>query len=146
MVLVNHTVVPTVGVAQSDTDGKGNGNKTRTLNESIGIMLRSYTNAINKQERRTGKLIREKTKAECVNNFKGITASLNNTANGTQINMVHPDEGYPQACFNYIHQNPVKAKLVNNPQDWEFSSYLDYLGSRAGKLVDKKVAAQYVRW
>lgn len=33
--------------------------KSRSLNQSIGIMLRSYTNAINKQEKRSGSLFRE---------------------------------------------------------------------------------------
>ena len=39
------------------------GIKKRTLNQSIGIMLRSYTNAIHKQEGRTGALFQEETKA-----------------------------------------------------------------------------------
>jgi len=28
---------------------------------------------------------------------------------------------------NYIHNNPVKAGLVENPEDWEFSSARNYL-------------------
>ena len=34
-----------------------------TFNDSIGIMLRSYTRAINKQEGRSGALFRRKTKS-----------------------------------------------------------------------------------
>jgi putative transposase len=120
--------------------------KTRTLNDSIGIMLRSYTIAINKQETRTGKLFREKTKAECINCPYGITPSFFNTQSGTQVNIVDSEKQYPQVCFNYIHQNPVKAGLVANPVDWEYSSFQDYFGGRMGKLVNKGVAAEYVSW
>ena len=31
----------------------------------------------------------------------------------------------------YIHLNPVTAYLVNKPEDWEFSSYNEYLGKSA---------------
>jgi putative transposase len=34
----------------------------------------------------------------------------------------------------YIHLNPVKAKLVQQPEEWEFSSYLEYAGLRSGTL------------
>ena len=37
-----------------------------TFNDSIGIMLRSYTRAINKQEGRSGALFRRKTKSACL--------------------------------------------------------------------------------
>ena len=63
---------------------------------------------------------------------------------GTKINIQNPEKQYPQACFNYIHQNPVKAKLVKNAVDWEFSSALDYAGLRNGKLIDMEVAAKYL--
>lgn len=39
--------------------------------------------------------------------------------------------------FNYIHYNPVKHGYVNNPEDWEFSSYRYYsLGASASWLSD----------
>jgi putative transposase len=43
---------------------------------------------------------------------------------------------YPQTCFDYIHYNPVKAHLVVRPEDWEFSSFLDYKGEREGSFVN----------
>ena len=149
MVLVNET---TVGVAQSDTDGikafsaqsNANGIKNRTINQSIGIMLRSYTSAINKQRNRSGKLIREKTKAECVNCPKGIAPSFIIKEGITLVNTKPAEKQYPQVCFNYIHENPVKAKLVQKISDWEFSSAKDYAGLRSGKLVSKEIASNYV--
>lgn len=138
MVLVNDI---TIGVASSDTDIR-----MRTINESIGIMLRSYTNAINKKGNRSGKLFREKTKAECVNCPKGITPSFYNTESATQIHISNPQKLYPQACFNYIHNNPVKAGLVEDPCDWEYSSFKDYHGFRNGKLINRIIAAKYIEW
>ena len=116
--------------------------KKRTINDSIGIMLRSYTNAINKQQNRSGKLFREATKSECFNCPKGITPSFI-TKNGiTEIKTGNPEKEYPQMCFNYIHRNPVKAGLVTKATDWEFSSARDYGGLRDGILVNKKLAKE----
>jgi putative transposase len=56
------------------------------------------------------------------------------------------EKQYPQICFNYIHQNPVNAKLVKNATDWEFSSALDYRGLRNGKIVNKNIAKEYVNF
>ena len=45
---------------------------------------------------------------------------------------------YPQTCMDYIHFNPVKSKLVKNPEDWEFSSYPDLKEVRNGTLINKE--------
>ena len=39
----------------------------------------------------------------------------------------------------YIHLNPVAAGLVKSPEDWNFSSYKDYLGLREGKLPNPDI-------
>lgn len=31
------------------------------------------------------------------------------------------------ACINYVHNNPVKAKMVDKPEQYRFSSYNNYL-------------------
>jgi len=141
MILVNRLAIDmrTEGFAQSEALGF-----QRTLNQSIGIMLRSYTNAINKQQNRTGSLFRRETKAECLNCPNGITPSFYNTEYRTQIQVNCPERQYPQVCFNYIHQNPVKAGLVKTETDWEFSSAQDYAGMRNGILVNKTVASEYI--
>ena len=36
----------------------------------------------------------------------------------------------------YIHRNPVKARLVAEPEDWVFSNYRDWIGLRDGTLKD----------
>ena len=118
--------------------------KGRMLTDSIAIMLRSYTRAINIQEKRSGSLFRSHTKAECITKADGITPSFFKTSFGSRINVSIPEKEYPQVCFNYIHMNPVKAGLVKKPEDWEFSSCMDYMSKRAGKLVNKKRAAEFV--
>ena len=143
MVLVRKVELATksTGVVLNNADAK-----KRTFNQSIGIMLRSYSQAVNKQQNFSGKLIREKTKAECVNCFKGLTPSFIIKDGITQNNFVIPENQYPQVLFNYIHQNPVKAGLVKNETEWEFSSAADYSGYRNGTLVNKKVAAEHVNF
>jgi hypothetical protein len=41
---------------------------------------------------------------------------------------------YLLTLSRYIHANPSSARLVQKPELWEFSSYLDYLGRRRGTL------------
>lgn len=117
--------------------------KVRNLNDSIGVILRTYTRAINKQENRSGSLFKPHTKAESITEIKGISFSLDNTSNGAEFTQQITVEEYPQICFNYIHGNPVKAKLVRQPEDWEFSSYRDYCGLRNGKLISKARASSF---
>jgi len=121
---------------------KQNKKSKLTLNDSIGILLRSYTRAINKQEKSTGSLFRAHTKAECLNCPNGITPSFIN-ASITEIKVSDPEKEYPRICFEYIHQNPVKSNLVKHQPDWEFSSARDYEGLRNGKLVNKELALEY---
>jgi len=44
------------------------------------------------------------------------------------------DDEYVLDVARYIHMNPVKAKLVDGPAGWRWSSYREYVG-RAGKGV-----------
>ncbi|MEI6696692.1 MAG: hypothetical protein WCO13_11545 [Bacteroidota bacterium] len=115
----------------------------RTLNDSIAIVLRSYTRAINVERNRSGGLFREATKAECITKINAIKPSYLNTSKGTLINVGNPVKEYPQVCFNYIHLNPVVACLVDKAEDWEFSSFSDYSGIRDGKLINKKRAEEF---
>jgi len=115
-----------------------------TLNKSLGIILASYTRAIQKQENFTGSLFRQKTKAECISCTKGVTPSFYTSEGITRINIKNPERQYPQICFDYIHQNPVKAGLVEKAVDWEFSSAQDYAALRSGNLVNKKLARDYI--
>lgn len=43
----------------------------------------------------------------------------------------------------YIHSNPKVAGLVNDLNDWPWSSYLDFVGLRNGKIPQKEVLLNY---
>ncbi|MCY1636656.1 transposase [Marinifilum sp. D737] len=114
--------------------------KYRSLNDSIAIMLRSYTRAVNKAENRSGSLFRMSTKANCLDKIDEVSAAWFISNGITQIDT--SPKNYPKICFDYIHQNPVKAGIVTKSIDWEFSSARDYASLRNGKLVDKSKAKE----
>ena len=80
--------------------------------EEAGMRLSvSYTKAINQRYGRVGGL------------FQGAFQSRHISRNEDLLNL-----------SRYIYLNPVLAKMVKSPQEWEFSSYQDYIGERSGKL------------
>jgi len=89
------------------------------LSRAIGTVLSSYTQALNKQLGRRGSLFAHKTKSKILNDAKN---------------------DYALNCFMYVHQNPILAKLVDKIEDWEYSSFQDYIGCRKGTLINKKLA------
>ena len=105
---------------------------TQVLSKQFGIFHSSYTKAFNKQNNRKGSLFSHNTKA----------IVLNEISNG-KINSIN---NYAETCFRYIHQNPMKSNLVNNIEDWEFSSYLDYYEKRNGNLVNKELALEIINF
>ena len=53
---------------------------------------------------------------------------------------VHVDRNeYLLHLSRYIHLNPVAAGLVASPQEWEFSSYREFVGLRKGNLPRPEV-------
>ena len=108
------------------------------FNHSIGILLASYTRAINRQNNSTGSLFRQKTKAICLNEIHGVSSPWYTSFVITFMKVSIPEFQYPQVCFNYIHSNPVRAGLSTKAEDWEFSSYIDLVGVRAGSLVNRQ--------
>lgn len=116
--------------------------KYRSLNDSIAIMLRSYTRAINKQYQKHGSLFEQHTKALCLTEPQGVSPAYFNSHFGMTGNFDLPETNYLNVCFDYIHQNPVSGKLVAEPEDWEFSSYRDYFCGRKGKLISQSLKSQ----
>ncbi len=117
--------------------------KLRSLNDSIGIMLRSYSRAMQKQQKSTGSFFQKETKALCLTQIDGISPAWLQSNYGTMINISFPEKEYPQVCFDYIHANPVKDGLVCQTADWEFSSVKDYAGVRNGTLINKERAKEF---
>ena len=106
------------------------------LINSIATMLRSYTRAINIQQVRTGSLFREDTKAVWLGSIEGekLKYQSRSKVGGVDLDL---DETYLQTCFQYIHNNPVKARLAQRITDWEFSSALDISGIRKESIINK---------
>jgi len=89
------------------------------LTEGIRLLLSSYTKGIQKQELLTGNLVQHKTKFKCVDEYLTTT-------------------------FHYIHQNPLKANLVDRLENWKWSSLSQYLGRDMIWLCKKEIAYKYV--
>ncbi|WP_372649005.1 hypothetical protein [Draconibacterium sp.] len=124
-------------------DQESGQSRKRKLNDSISIVLRSYTRAINIQENRTGSLFQNRTKAICVTEINGITPAWFQSGYGILINIADTEKEYPQVLFNYIHENPINESLVTVLEEWEFSSFLDYSGKRNGDLINKELAREF---
>lgn len=148
MIVVNHIEVAFSEQALA-TDSEGftssetltRSSRLRTLNDSIGIILRSYSRAIQKQEKITGSLFQKETKALCLTEPEFAPAYFV-THFGMMGNLDLPETNYLNVCFDYIHLNPVNGKLATEPGDWEFSSYQDYFCGRKGKLVNRELAKE----
>jgi putative transposase len=147
MVYVNHIEIHPMTSGSATNLDNALVSRAPTINKSIGILLASYTRAINNQQKTSGSLFRAKTKSECLTKTYGVTPSFYNTESGAKINVPLSEKEYPQICFNYIHNNPLKAGLVENPEDWEFSSYRDYCDLRKGTLINKSMAIEFnLKW
>lgn len=109
---------------QYDSDLNEGSKKLNPLNKAIGSLLSSYSQRINRKYNRSGSLFRKRTKSKPLNNDSGA----------------HNE--YLMNCFLYIHQNPLRAGLIENLEDWEYSSFMDYSGLRNGSLCNKELALE----
>ncbi len=90
--------------------------KTDDLSVKMQPFILSYTKAVNERYDRVGSL------------FQG------------RFRAIHVDRNeYLIHLSRYIHLNPVLAGLVKNPEDWEFSSYREYIRLRNGTLPQPEV-------
>lgn len=106
-----------------------NGMLTRTmLSDGIRLLLSAYAKGINVQESMVGNLFQQKTKARLVTEDPFIISPAQKTVT------------YAEACFHYIHQNPLKAGLVTKLEDWKHSSFRDYAGLTTESICNKKLA------
>ena len=78
------------------------------------FVFNSYSKAYNKMYSHSGTLFEGRFRAKPVQ---------------TSSHLLH--------LCRYIHGNPVKDGLVADPADWPYSNYLDWIGERDGKLVDR---------
>lgn len=120
------------------TDPKKPAHSRQRLSHQINIMLRSYTRAINNQEKRSGSLFRLHTKAK--NGWVDEFVEAAKRREGAEGFVFGVDNDYALQCFHYIHDNPVPARLVSKAIDWRYSSAIDYAGIRKGTLCNQLLA------
>ncbi len=90
------------------------------FSEGLRLLLSSYSKGINKQETRTGSLFTQNTRSRFVDS----------------------NYGHAEYCINFIHQSPLRKELVKRLEDWEFSSFRDYCGTRNESLCNVDLASK----
>ena len=98
-----------------------------TLHDSMAIIQRSYTRAINLKKGWTGSMFREKFKIN-----EGWPDAFVDVYNENFFN----DRHFLNKCIKYIHNNPVKAQLCTNPVEWKYSSAREYAGLGKYNICD----------
>jgi len=93
---------------------KSGGISMPAITNGFRLLQSSYAKGVNKQQNRTGNLFQQKTKAK----------------------LVSGQDDYTRTAFLYIHQNPVKAKLIKLPGEWEYSSWREYFQGYNSGLCD----------
>ena len=64
---------------------------------------------------------------------------------GRYKSLVIDAESYFKELTRYIHLNPIRAKMVENPGDYKWSSYKAYIGrKRKDKYIDKQEINKYL--
>lgn len=63
---------------------------------------------------------------------------VGHTFQGRYVAELIETDAYMLQTNRYIHNNPVKAKIVKYPQDYKWSSYPSYVYGIDGHLVDHK--------
>lgn len=109
------------------------------MSQNIGILLSSYTQAVNRKYNRSGSLFRAKTKVKDSWIDQFITIGGKN-----REMFFRADNDYVMQCFHYIHQNPVKANFVKVATEWAYSSARDYAGLRKNSLCNRKLGMEFL--
>jgi len=87
------------------------------FSHGVQLLLSSYAKAINKRHDRTGSLFAQNTHWKMTSSDAHLS-------------------DYSLQCFIYILNNPVKAGLVQSPDEWPYSSYREYLGLSTSPLCN----------
>jgi hypothetical protein len=93
----------------------------KLIRRAIGDTLSGYSRAVNKERNRIGSLFQQHTKSKLIKSEKHLIA------------LIH-----------YIHQNPVHASLVKNVEDWQYSSYRNYVKIEKSPIpLDTRILKTY---
>jgi putative transposase len=109
----------------------------QNLHGAFRTLLSSYSQKTNKRYGGRGSLFRSRTQYKpAYTDFVPESWEL-----GADIPFTRYIP-YLKICFDYIHENPVKAGLVGSAMDWTYSSAKDYAGLRHGTLCNYALAEQ----
>ncbi len=86
--------------------------QTENFSDNMGLFAMSYAKAVNSRYRRVGPLFQGRFQAKWI---------------GKNEYLLH--------LSRYIHINPVIGKLVKKAEEWNFSSYCDYIGLREDSFL-----------
>jgi REP element-mobilizing transposase RayT len=103
----------------SNTPKKIGALESTELQNGFRVLQSSYASAINKRFERTGSLFQQNTKYKLLD-----------------------DDRYVEACFHYIHQNPLKAGLVDRIENWKYSSFREYIFDEPSGLCNTGLLLQ----
>lgn len=112
-----------------------------SLNEAIGALQRSYSQAINKEKDWSGSLFRKECKAKdgWIDEF--VTLKYRNKQNNYSFQL---GNDYAFQCMSYIHDNPKEAGLVKSNTDYHYSSARDYAYLRNGNLCNLEMGRKII--
>ena len=80
------------------------------LSKMMGIVNSKFAKFYNRNENRVGYVFRDRFKSIQIKNYKQLYRTI-----------------------AYIHYNPVKAKIVENLDEYEYSSYKNYINNKVNK-------------
>ena len=91
---------------------------TENISQVVKRITVSYVHYFNKKYKRVGHLFQDRYKSEAVE-----------------------EDDYVLALARYIHQNPVKAGIVERVEDYKWSSYNGYINKNAyiSKMIDTEM-------
>lgn len=90
------------------------------ISRQFSNFFNAYAKAFNKQQNRKGSLFMKPFKRKRIE-----------------------DEKYLRRVVHYIHFNPVKARLVNELEDWKYSSFPSLISKGKTKLCREEVIALF---
>lgn len=85
-----------------------------SIGNFIQSIFNSYSKAFNKRYKRSGTLFEGPFQAKHINE---------------QEYLIH--------LCRYIHRNPVDAEFVKSPEEWPFSDYCNWIGTKKSSFIDK---------
>jgi len=117
LVRVNDIATTPVRVQNPDGDSSGGNSGTiGTPSQQLSKLFNAYAQAFNKRFDRHGSLFERPFKRKIIK-----------------------DEDFLKNVLIYIHNNPVHHNFCNYPEEYKWSSYLDYLENNPSKLPRKEV-------